>query len=132
MIFETIRCPVHHNYNGSNHEFRRFSQDLFCKICGFQRPGETPGVRWYTLFIFLVSIALSVVTHHSQSVSGLFSLATLLPSLAVGARRLHDTDRSGWWQLLWILPVIGWIIMIVFQATAGQAGDNRFGSPPAN
>jgi uncharacterized membrane protein YhaH (DUF805 family) len=52
--------------------------------------------------------------------------------LAVGARRLHDTDRSGWWQLLWILPVIGWIIMIVFQATAGQAGDNRFGSPPAN
>jgi uncharacterized membrane protein YhaH (DUF805 family) len=104
----------------------------FAKYADFNGRAKRPEFWWYTLFIFLVSIALSVLTHHNQSVSGLFSLATLLPSLAVGARRLHDTDRSGWWQLLWILPVIGWIIMIVFQATAGQAGDNRFGSPPAN
>jgi uncharacterized membrane protein YhaH (DUF805 family) len=54
-------------------------------------------------------------------------LATLLPSLAVGARRLHDTNRSGWLQLLWLIPVVGWILVIVWLAQEGRE-PNRFGS----
>ncbi|MEO6155645.1 MAG: DUF805 domain-containing protein [Thermomonas sp.] len=60
----------------------------------------------------------------------LYGLAVLLPGLAVSIRRLHDTDRSGWWLLLGLIPLIGAIILIVWLATDGTAGDNRFGSNP--
>lgn len=62
-----------------------------------------------------------------EAPSALFSLATLLPSLAVGARRLHDTNRSGWLQLLWLIPVVGWILLTVRLAQEGRE-PNRFGS----
>jgi uncharacterized membrane protein YhaH (DUF805 family) len=57
----------------------------------------------------------------------LFGLGSLLPSIAVTARRLHDTDRSGWWQLLYFLPLIGAIIMLVFLVQSGRE-PNRFSS----
>ncbi len=57
--------------------------------------------------------------------SGLFSLAILLPSLAVGARRLHDTDRSAWYLLLWFIPLIGWIILVVWAIQEAKE-PNRF------
>ena len=53
--------------------------------------------------------------------SGIFSLGTLLPSVAAAARRLHDTNRSGWWQLICIVPVIGLIVILVFLAQEGKA-----------
>ncbi len=60
----------------------------------------------------------------------LFSLAVLIPSLAVGARRLHDTGKSGWWQLIGILPVIGVIILIIFFCQDGEVGENKWGKNP--
>jgi uncharacterized membrane protein YhaH (DUF805 family) len=57
----------------------------------------------------------------SSALSGLFSLATLLPSIAAAARRLHDTNRSGWWQLIVLVPVVGIIVLIVFLAQEGKA-----------
>jgi len=54
----------------------------------------------------------------------------LLPGIAVGARRLHDINKSGFWLFLWFLPIIGWIIMIVWAIKKGDQGDNRFGSDP--
>ncbi len=45
-------------------------------------------------------------------------------------RRLHDTDRSGWWWLIGIIPIIGWIILIFFLASPGTPGENRYGPPP--
>jgi uncharacterized membrane protein YhaH (DUF805 family) len=68
---------------------------------------------WFVLFIVLVSLALAIV---SQALSGIFSLATLVPSIAAGTRRLHDTHRSGWWQLICLVPVVGVIVLIVFLA----------------
>jgi uncharacterized membrane protein YhaH (DUF805 family) len=73
---------------------------------------------WFVLFIVLVSAATSLVSH---ALSGLFSLATLLPSLAAAARRLHDTNRSGWWQLICLVPVVGLIVLIVFLAQEGRS-----------
>ena len=69
-------------------------------------------------------------------VLGLYGLAVMVPSLAVTTRRLHDTDRSGWWQLLnllGIIPVIGWIgsiVVLVFCALEGNPGPNQYGPDP--
>jgi uncharacterized membrane protein YhaH (DUF805 family) len=86
-------------------------QTCFSKYVNFNGTASRSEFWWWVLFCFLASIVLGFVNH---KVSALFSLATLLPSLAVTARRLHDTDRSGWWQLIGLVPVIGWIVLVVF------------------
>ena len=96
----------------------------FKKYVGFDGRAARSEFWWFALFTFLVSLAVGIV---SQSLSSLFSLAVLLPSLAVGARRLHDTDRSAWFLLLWLIPVIGWIILIVWAIQEGKE-PNRFSS----
>ncbi|WP_419706611.1 DUF805 domain-containing protein [Promicromonospora sp. NFX87] len=64
------------------------------------------------------------------AVLSIFNLALLLPGLGVTVRRLHDTDRSGFWVFLGLVPVVGGIILIVWEATAGTPGPNRFGPDP--
>src|ERR1700692_1453153 len=83
----------------------------------------------FWLWILFTSIAAFVLRSASYYLSALFSLATLLPSIAVTARRLHDTDRSGWLQLLWFIPIIGGILLIIWCAEPGKP--NRYGSPEA-
>ena len=65
-----------------------------------------------------------------ELVAVLYGLVTLLPALGVEIRRLHDTNRSGWWILIALIPVIGGIVLIVFFASAGAQGPNRFGPQP--
>ncbi|RUO59871.1 DUF805 domain-containing protein [Pseudidiomarina marina] len=60
----------------------------------------------------------------------IYSLAVLIPSIAVGVRRLHDTDRSGWWLLIALIPLIGAIVLIVFFVMDSTPGENRFGPNP--
>ena len=95
---------------------------------------------WYfILFYLIIYIALSFIdgvtgTFDAKSGIGLltaiFSLALLIPSLAVSVRRLHDTDRSGWWLLIGLVPLIGAIVLIVFFVQDSGAGTNRFGPNP--
>ena len=59
----------------------------------------------------------------------LLALALFVPSTALGARRLHDTGRSGWWQLLALIPIVGWIILIVWWATKTDEQINMYGTP---
>lgn len=101
----------------------------FAKYADFNGRAKRPEYWWFALFIFLVSAALGMV---SEMLSGVFGLATIVPSLAAGARRLHDTSRSGWWQLLWLVPVIGWIVVIVFLVQEGESASNDFGAAPAD
>ncbi len=62
---------------------------------------------------------------------GLFvSLAISVPGVAVGVRRLHDVDKSGWWMLLWFVLIIGWIPLTVWAVKVGTIGPNRFGDDP--
>jgi uncharacterized membrane protein YhaH (DUF805 family) len=77
---------------------------------------------WWVLFIFILSWGGQII---NQSFGTLVSLVTLLPSLAVGARRLHDTGRSGWWQLIGFIPVVGWLVMIYWCVQPSQ-GSNHF------
>ena len=59
-----------------------------------------------------------------------FALAMLIPSIAAGIRRLHDTDRSGWWLLIGLVPLIGAIVLIVFFVSQGTQGPNKYGDDP--
>jgi uncharacterized membrane protein YhaH (DUF805 family) len=93
----------------------------FVKYVDFSGCASRPEFWWWVLFTVVASLALQSV---SYNLSGAFSLATFLPSIAVAARRLHDTDRSAWWELLYFLPVIGWIILIIFWAEPGKP--NRY------
>ena len=60
----------------------------------------------------------------------LYSLAVLIPSLAVGVRRLHDTGRSGWWMFISLVPIVGVIVLLVFFVQDSQDGDNQYGPNP--
>ena len=94
----------------------------FKKYATFDGVARRSEYWWFYLFLIVASLVLNIV---SESLSGIFALATIVPSLAAGARRLHDTDRSGWWQLLTFVPIIGWIVLIVFLAQDSKP--NRFG-----
>jgi uncharacterized membrane protein YhaH (DUF805 family) len=109
--------------------FQEAIKVCFQKYAEFSGRAKRPEFWWFVLFTFLASLILGMV---SNVLSGLFSLATIIPSIAVGARRLHDIGRSGWWQLLGLIPVIGWIILIYCCAQEGNASANEFGEVPAN
>jgi uncharacterized membrane protein YhaH (DUF805 family) len=88
---------------------------------------------------FIISVALNILdtilgTKSGSTTGGLFSgiygLAVFLPSLAVGIRRLHDTNHSGWWVLIGVIPIVGWIWIIVLLAKQGDTADNTYGPVP--
>lgn len=85
----------------------------------------------FTLISFVIAVVLGIIGGMLKTsiISNLYSLAVLLPSLGVGARRLHDTGKSGWWQLL-SLTGIGIIVLIVFWAKDSDPGDNQYGANP--
>ena len=95
---------------------------------------------WYfILFAAIISIVLNIIdlligTYHRTTGVGLlstiFSLAVLIPSIAVTVRRLHDTDRSGWWVLISLVPFIGWLVLLVFTVQESTPGSNRYGPNP--
>jgi uncharacterized membrane protein YhaH (DUF805 family) len=60
----------------------------------------------------------------------LYSLAIMVPAIAVAVRRLHDTGRSGWWILIGLVPFVGFIALIVLLAQDSNPGENQFGKSP--
>jgi len=101
--------------------FTESIKTCFNKYATFDGTASRSEFWWFMLFLFLASAAANVL---SETLGILFNLATILPSLAVACRRLHETDRSGWWQLIWLVPVVGWIILIVFLVQEGRP--NRY------
>jgi len=89
---------------------------------------------WYfVLFNIIINIVLGgidSVTNGIGLLAGLYTLAVLIPSIAVSVRRLHDTDRSGWWLLIGLIPVIGCIVILIFMVQDGKPGENQYGSNP--
>lgn len=97
--------------------------------------------REYWMFILVNTIllgALSVIDKMLgwQRAGGegvlatLYSILVFLPWWAVQFRRLHDTDRSAWWLLLLLIPIVGWLAIIIFNCQHGTPGENRFGVDP--
>lgn len=93
----------------------------FSKYADFKGTAKRSEYWWFILFLVIGGALAGVI---SEKLGILFNLATLLPALAVGARRLHDTDRSGWWQLLCFVPLVGVIVLIIFMAQEGKP--NRY------
>ena len=90
---------------------------------------------WYFfLFLVIVNIVASVldstIFDDMPVLYLIATLALLVPSIAAGVRRLHDTDKAGWWLLVGLIPVIGTIVLIVFFCQRGSVGTNQFGPDP--
>ncbi len=88
---------------------------------------------WYwVLFTVLGNIGAEIIDAvlGITAINPLFGLAIILPSIAVAIRRLHDLDRSGWWIFIGLIPLIGWIVLIIWHCTRGTAGPTRFGPNP--
>jgi uncharacterized membrane protein YhaH (DUF805 family) len=95
---------------------------------------------WYFfLFNIIISIVLAVIDGVTGSfspeagmglLSGIYTLAVLIPGIAVSVRRLHDTERSGWWLLIALVPLIGAIVLLVFMVQDSKPGQNQYGVNP--
>jgi uncharacterized membrane protein YhaH (DUF805 family) len=100
---------------------------------GFSGRARRTEYWMFLLFNVLISIGLGIVEAilGTGGVVGiLYSLAVLVPGLAVSIRRLHDTNRSGWWLLVALVPIVGVIVLIVFAAQEGTEGANAYGTDP--
>ncbi len=93
--------------------FTESIQTCFTKYADFKGKASRSEFWWWALFNFIAGICLSII---DQRLSWAFTVATLLPYLAVSTRRLHDVDRSGWWQLIGLVPFVGWIVVIYWLA----------------
>jgi uncharacterized membrane protein YhaH (DUF805 family) len=106
---------------------------------GFSGRARRKEYWFFTLFNVLVVIALSMLdamigTFDAETgygaLSTVYMLAVLIPSLAVSFRRLHDTNRSAWWLLLGLVPLIGTLVLLVFMILEGTEGSNDYGPDP--
>ena len=84
-------------------------------------------ILFYIIFAVVVSILEGILG--TVFLSLIFSLALLIPSISIAARRLHDTSRTGWWQLIGLVPLIGFIVMLVFLVQDSHDG-NEYGPNP--
>ena len=97
----------------------------FSKYADFSGRASRSEYWWFFLFIILAGALIAIL---SDRLAMVFYLATLLPSLAAATRRLHDTSRSGWWQLVCLIPLIGLIVLLVFLAQKGDGTADASGA----
>lgn len=112
------------------------------KYATFEGRAARPEYWWWILAMVILFTILGVVDgaliaplmgfepfqkEAGQPLSLLVSLGLLLPNLALAVRRLHDTDRSGWWLLIGLIPIVGSLVLLVFYILPGTQGQNRFG-----
>ncbi|HLI65618.1 MAG TPA: DUF805 domain-containing protein [Caulobacteraceae bacterium] len=87
---------------------------------------------WFVLFYVVVYVVVAIIGGliHVPALAGLVVLGLFLPNLAVAVRRLHDTNRSGWMYLIGLIPLVGFILLIVWWVGDGTVGDNQYGPDP--
>ena len=113
--------------------------DVLRKYAVFEGRARRKEYWIFALFNVIISTVLSAVDALSGSFSGelglgllggLYGLAVFIPALGVTVRRLHDTDRSGWWLLIAFVPIVGAIVLLVFMCLDSTPGPNQFGTNP--
>lgn len=100
---------------------------------GFSGRARRQEYWMFVLINVIISIVLGIldaIMGTNSLLNGLYSLAVLLPSLAVTVRRLHDTGKSGWWLLISLIPIIGAIILLVFTCLDSEPEENQYGPNP--
>jgi uncharacterized membrane protein YhaH (DUF805 family) len=105
--------------------------DVLKKYAVFEGRARRREYWMFFLFNFIVALVLGIVDGmlNTLFISTIYSLAVIIPSLAVGVRRLHDTGRSGWWWLIAFIPLIGAIVLLVF-FVQDSVEDNEYGPNP--
>ena len=109
-------------------DWKRVVLERYAEFSGRSRRAE---FWWYFLANFIISVVLNILIGISSIfwvLYVIYGLAVLIPGLAVAVRRLHDTDKSGWWILIGLIPIVGIIVLIVFWATDGMPGPNQYGA----
>ena len=117
-----------------------FSQAIpavFGKYATFNGRADRSEFWWFYLFVFIVGVVLgSCFTltgiKFFNWLSYIFSLAVLIPEIAVAVRRMHDINKSGLWVLINFVPLIGWIWFIVLAAKPSDPNPNQYGPVPAD
>ncbi|MEM9603477.1 MAG: DUF805 domain-containing protein [Pseudomonadota bacterium] len=106
--------------------------DALTKTFDFQGRTTRTGYWMFILVYVIVYFGLAFLvggSDDSLTAADVFSLLLLVTSISVTARRLHDIGRSGWWQLISFIPLVGWLVLIYFMVQPSE-GDNRFGPAP--
>mgnify|MGYP001432298102 FL=1 len=117
-------------------DFQTSIKTCFNKFAVFSGRASRSEFWFFVLFGFLGGVITSIIDvmilgypfEENGPIYLIFSVALIVPSLSVAARRLHDINKSGWWQLLWI-TLIGGILLIIWHATEGENKKNKFGPP---
>lgn len=135
--------PPRTSYAGDEHDPARGDantfvgalKDGFARYVDFKTRSTRPQYWWFTLWSVIFSIVTGIIdTSMGMGDTGPFgllvSLVLFLPSIAVAIRRLHDIGRTGWWMLMIFLPIIGWIVLLVFYCTKTQNEPNKWGPVP--
>ncbi|MFJ5864057.1 DUF805 domain-containing protein [Streptomyces parvus] len=99
---------------------------------GFSGRARRKEYWMFTLINFVISLVLTIIGNAIgvEFISYIYSVAVIIPALAVAVRRLHDTGRSGWWLLIALVPLVGAIVLIVFLASEGKQETNEHGVNP--
>jgi len=111
--------------------FMQAVSTCFHKYADFSGRARRSEYWYFTLFNFIVSFVLTAVLGEAGStISGIYSLVTLVPGLAVCWRRMHDIGKPGAYSLLVLLPIVGWILVLVWYCKDSEPGSNAFGAYP--
>lgn len=110
-------------------------KDGFARYVDFKTRSTRSQYWWFTLWSIIFSFGSAIIDASlgmgdSGPVGLLVSLVFFLPSIAIAIRRLHDIGRTGWWMLLVFVPLLGWIVLLVFYCTKSQAMPNQWGPEP--
>ncbi len=125
MNFETLKMNVE--------QATRTSLGKFADFSGRSSRPE----YWYFLLPVIVILIVanlidSILLDGMPILGTILGLAALVPTLSAGVRRLHDTDRSGWWLLLALVPIVGGLALLYLYCQPGSPGENRFGPEPSS
>jgi len=101
--------------------FTESVQTCFTKYAEFNGRASRSEYWWFALAVALGCGILSAIAPVAYVI---FALGTLIPSVAAATRRLHDTNRSGWWQLIILVPIVGFIVLLVFLAQESRPAIN--------
>lgn len=111
----------------------------------FSGRAARPAYWWWVLSVFLLMLVLNALDSlvigpmlgfgvseedAGQPLSALVSLALILPNIAIGVRRLHDSGRTGWWMLVGLIPLVGVLALIYFFVQPSETGENAYGPRP--
>ena len=114
--------------------FSEAVKDGFDHYAKFDGRASRSSFWWWVLFVIIVSIVANILDAAIDATifTIIVSLGLLLPNLSVAIRRLHDTGRTGWWILIGLIPLIGFIVLLIFYLEKGDPAENEYGPPPAD